>query len=646
MKPENVIYSIDNKPLVEEILEIIPSLKIELVSRTELEALWNHLVESYHYLGYKNMIGPRVKYLVWFNERPIAAISYNQASYRLGVRDTYIDWSSEERKRSLPHVLNNNRFLILPWVHVKNLASHIIGLSIKHLKHDWPPLYEIEPYLLETFVDRDLYKGTCYRASNWRYVGETSGYGKVGVTYQYHGNKKGVFLYPLKKNFKKLMGCTGKPLRVLKNNQHLERITMQLQKNTWHEGIMEEANVRGIVDKLPEMLMNFMDRFQSCFQRSEQTFNINVYIKGLLSNLKRKSAEPIALEYMDSTRGPRTLQFFMKDSKWNDAEASRIHQEGQSERLSNDEGMITIDESGFVKKGKHSVGVARQYCGSVGKVENSQVGVFVGYSGSKGYGLISAQLFMPEKWFGEDYKQLREECAVPDDLTFQTKPQIALDLIRKTKESGLFKAKWIGIDCLYGNSKEFLEGISDNYWYFADIHHDALVWRDEPTFEVPDYKGRGPRPTKMAATTPAEHVSKIAGDDTIPWIKMHLGEGLKGPIYSDIKCLRIYRAFAKEAGEVPIKSCRLFIRRSEDGVIRFSVSNAPVDTPTSELCKASLMRWPIEQCFNEAKDELGMDHYEFRSWTAWHRHMLLVSIASSFLLEIRLQVIDKKKVRS
>jgi len=127
---------------------------------------------------------------------------------------------------------------------------------------------------------------------------------------------------------------------------------------------------------------------------------------------------------------------------------------------------------------------------------------------------------------------------------------------------------------------------------------------------------------------------------------LHLGEGSKGPIYSDIKCLRIYRAFAKETGEVPIKSCWLFIRRSEDGVIRYSVSNAPVDTTISELCKASLMRWPIEQCFNEAKDELGMDHYEFRSWTAWHRHMLLVSIASSFLLEIRLQVIDKKKVRS
>ncbi len=648
MNLKNVISSIDDTPLVEGILKIRSALKIELVSRTELEALWDQLVKAYHYLGYNKTIGPRVKYLVWFNERPIAAISYTQASYKLGVRDSFLDWSEEERKQYLPHVLNNNRFLILPWVHVKNLASHIIALSIKHLKHDWPIIYRKDPYLLETFVDQDQYKGTCYRASNWHYVGETSGYGKVGVTYHYHGNKKGVFLYPLRKNFKQLMGCTGKPLRVLKtkNNNYLEMLSMQLQKNTWYEGILEEAKIHGFVDQLPGMFNHYMNRFLDCFKRSEQVLHAFVYMKGLLSNLERKSVEPIALEYIENPRGPRNLQHFMKNAQWDDEGAAKIYQEDLSEHLSDNEGMMTVDESGFVKKGKHSVGVARQYCGSVGKVANSQVGVFVGYSGPKGYGLISTQLFMPEKWFGEDHKQLRKDCAVPDDLTFRTKPQIAVDLIHKIEQSGLFKAKWIGMDCLYGNSKEFLEAIQDNYWYFADVHNNALVWRVQPTFEVPEYKGKGPHPKKMVATTQAEPVSKLAEDDTIPWRKRYLGEGAKGPIYSEIKCLRIYRAFAEEKGEVPIKSCWLFIRRSDDGQTRFSVSNAPESTPEAELCKASLMRWPIEQCFNEAKDELGMDHYEFRSWTAWHRHMLMVFIASAFLLEIRLMVTDKKKVPS
>jgi len=198
------------------------------------------------------------------------------------------------------------------------------------------------------------------------------------------------------------------------------------------------------------------------------------------------------------------------------------------------------------------------------------------------------------------------------------------------------------MDCLYGNSKEFIETISDNYWYFADIHNNVQIWRTQPTFELPEYKGRGPHPKKMVAATPAEPVSRIAEDDTIPWRKRHLGEGAKGPIYSDIKAIRIWRAFPEENGEVSIKPCWLFIRRSEDGQTRFSVSNAPENIPVAELCKASLMRWPIEQCFNEAKDKLGMDHYEFRSWTAWHRHMLSVFIASAFLLEVRLLVTDKK----
>lgn len=644
MDTKNVIPSIDDTPLVAGILEIKSMLKIEIVNRTEREALWNELVKAYHYLSYNKTIGPRVKYLVWFNERPVAAISYNQAAYRLGVRDSFIDWNEEERKKYLPHVLNNNRFLILPWVHVKNLASHIIALSIKHLKHDWPLLYGVEPYLLETFVDNDKYKGTCYKASNWHYVGETSGFSKVGVTYQYHGNKKGVFLYPLKKNYKQLMGCSGKPLRVLKkSNKYLEMVSMQLQKNTWHEGILEEAKVPGIIDKLPEMFNNYMNRFVDCFKRAEPISHLYAYMKGLLSNLERKSVEPIALEFINNPRGPRNLQNFMKGAHWNEEKATIIYQENLSERLSDANGMLTVDESGFVKKGKHSVGVARQYCGSVGKVENCQVGVFVGYSGPKGYGLISTQLFMPEKWFGEDYAERREECSVPADLTFQTKPQIALNKIHKIEQTGLFKAKWIGADSLYGNSKEFLDAISANYWYFADIHNNVLVWHTQPTFEVPEYKGRGPRPKKMTASTPAEPVSRIAEDITIPWQKMYLGEGSKGPIYADIKVLRIYRAFPEENGEIPIIPCWLFIRRSEDGQTRFSVSNAPESTSVAELCKASLMRWPIEQCFQEGKDKLGMDHYEFRSWTAWHRHMLLVFMASAFLLEIRLLVTDKKK---
>ena len=420
---------------------------------------------------------------------------------------------------------------------------------------------------------------------------------------------------------------------------------MQLQTNDWHPALLEEAKVKDAAERLPEMLKNHMGRFHDCFQRSEQEFNGNIYMQGLLSKLERKSIEPIALEFNPDKRGVRNLQYFMKDANWNDKQASAIYQQGLAQKIAEPEGMFTIDESGVAKKGNQSVGVARQYCGSVGKVENSQVGVYLGYSNPKGgYGLIASRLFMPEKWFSDEYKERRTKCLVPEGLAFQTKPEIAMDLLRETEKAGAFQAKWVGMDSLYGNNKAFLNAIPEKYWYFADIHNDALVWRSEPTFEIPLYKGAGRKPTRQVPTTKPEKASTIANDPSIPWRNVHLGEGSKGPVYAQIKCVRVYRAFKMEDGTYEGEACWLFIRRREDGETRYSVSNAPEETQESQLCVASLMRWPIEQCFNEMKDQLGMDHVEARSWAAWHRHMLLVFIAYEFLLSVRLLVIDKKKI--
>ena len=630
--------------MVAEMHQIKSGLKMELVSRSEFEPLWDQLVKDYHYLGHAKTIGPRVKYIIGLDGRPISAISFNQAAYKLGVRDEFIGWSDGERKENLAHVLNNNRFLILPWVNIKNLASYILALAIRRLKWDWFQMYNKEPYVIETFVDKEKYRGTCYRAANWTYLGESGGYEKLGKTYVYHGNKKDVYVYVIEKNYQKIIGCTGKPSRVLKINPPLEMAYMQLQQNDWHPELLEEAKIKEIADQLPEMLKAHMGRFQDCFRRSEQEFNGNIYVQGLLSNLERKSIEPMALEFNPDPRGVRNLQFFMKDAKWDDVQASAIYQQGLAQKIAEPEGMFTLDESGVAKKGERSVGVARQYCGSVGKVENSQVGVYLGYANPRGgYGLIASRLFMPEKWFGDDYKERREECLVPEALAFQTKPEMAMDLLHETEKLGVFQAKWVGVDSLYGNSKAFLNAIPSKYWYFADIHNDAQVWRLEPTFELPAYNGRGRKPTREFPTTKPEKASTLANDESIPWKQVCLGKGSKGPVYAQIKCVRVYRAFKMEEGTYETEACWLFIRRREDGETRFSVSNAPEDVKESELCKASLMRWPIEQCFNEMKDQLGMDHVEARSWTAWHRHMLLVFIAYEFLLDIRLLVVDQKK---
>ena len=172
---------LDAQPL-SGILQEFQPLEILIVNQTELEATWDFMVKHYHYLGYAKMIGPRIKYLVFRKEVPIAALSYNRAALRIGVRDNFIGWNDEQKQKYLPHVVNNNRFLILPWVKIGNLASHLLSRTLKMLKTDWYSMYGVRPYILETFVDQEKYKGTCYKAANWHYLGETKGFAKEGKT--------------------------------------------------------------------------------------------------------------------------------------------------------------------------------------------------------------------------------------------------------------------------------------------------------------------------------------------------------------------------------------------------------------------------------------------------------------------------------
>lgn len=180
---------IETRPLTGSLKEFQP-ITISLVNNTDLEPVWDHMVRTYHYLGYHQMIGPRIKYLVFYRDAPIAALSYNRAALKVGARDKCLGWDKEQRLKLLPHVVNNNRFLILPWVNICYLASHLLSRSLTLLLKDWPTLFGVEPYFVETFVDLDKYRGACYRAANWHYLGETRGFAKEGKTFVYHGHKK------------------------------------------------------------------------------------------------------------------------------------------------------------------------------------------------------------------------------------------------------------------------------------------------------------------------------------------------------------------------------------------------------------------------------------------------------------------------
>jgi SRSO17 transposase len=331
------------------------------------------------------------------------------------------------------------------------------------------------------------------------------------------------------------------------------------------------------------------------------------------------------------------MQHFSQHGAWDEGMMLRKYQEFLSSKISEPGAMLTVDDSGFPKKGKESVGVARQYCGRLGKTDNCQDGVFVGYSSGLGYGLLQAQLYMPKKWFEPDYDVRREKCGVPKDLEFKTKPQCASEMLRKIAASGFFPASWVGVDAAYGSDQSFLDSLPEGMLYFADIHKNAAFFTSMPEVAPPPYKGKGKVPTIPKPSFPPVSAESLAADPTLKWEKTCLGEGAKGPIYSETACLRV---IVSRDG-LPGEEVWLYLRRLSDGSLKFSKSNAPADTQKAVLDAQATRRWPIEQSFEECKSQLGMGQCESRSWNSWHRHMILVFVAYLFILELRFKFAKK-----
>jgi len=305
--------------------------------------------------------------------------------------------------------------------------------------------------------------------------------------------------------------------------------------------------------------------------------------------------------------------------------------------ISTKEGMISVDSSEFVKKGTESVGVGRQYCGTLGKVDNCQSGVFIGYAGENGYGLVDCRLYLPESWFEKENAERWKRCHIPEGIEFQTKVEIARDLINKATEGGLFQAKWLGCDSTFGRSKAFLDEVGRSYWYFAQVPSNILVWTEKPELEARTYTYKGERLTKLEALSKPITVAEAASAQPLKLV--NLGEGAKGPILAEPAAIRVWEM----REDLPGEQRWLFIRKDMDGVVKYALSNAPAGIALEQLIEASRLSRPIEQCFQEGKQQLGMNEYEHRSWAGWRRHMLFVFMAQLFLLELRHRL--KKKAR-
>ena len=396
------------------------------------------------------------------------------------------------------------------------------------------------------------------------------------------------------------------------------------------------CDVEGFLDELWE----FQAAFHDCFARSEPRAHFFDYMVGQFSKLERKSIEPMALQVEGGTI--RGMQRFISDISWDEDQMVWNYHQLVADDLGDPEGVLMFDETGFVKKGQESVGVARQYCGTLGKVENCQVGVFAGYASRHGYALVDTRLFLPEEWFSDAYATRRTTCQVPQALTFQRKPQLAAAMLHALRQEGLLPFKYVVADCLYGNSPDFLDAVDAcvGVTTFVAIPGETRCWLQRPRTEDKTYLYKGEARSKRVvvdAVPAACSVATVAANlPASSWYCRKVSEGTKGPIEYAFARQRV--TLCKEG--LPERTVWLVIKRTVGVTPLYSyyISNAPVSTPWRTFVWLSGVRWAIEQCFEEGKTELGMDHYEVRKYTGWHHHMLTTMLAHFFLWHLKLRL--------
>jgi len=282
-----------------------------------------------------------------------------------------------------------------------------------------------------------------------------------------------------------------------------------------------------------------------------------------------------------------------------------------SQSLGDPGGVLVVDETGFLKKGTHSVGVGRQYSGTAGRVENCQVGVFVSYASRFGHALIDRRLYLPKDWAAD--KARRAKASVPEDVEFATKPAMAREMIARTLDAGL-PCAWVLADALYGSDYRFRRMLEERGQAYV------LAVRSNHTLRFIDEWG-------LVQSDPAALADAL---DAGQWRSLTAGEGSKGPRLYD--WARVWLGWASQEGF----ERWMLVRRSQrdNGARAYYFAYAPAGTSLAELAGAAGLRWTIEECFLRAKDDLGLDHCEARSWHGWHRHMTLVMAAAAFLAKL------------
>ena len=379
----------------------------------------------------------------------------------------------------------------------------------------------------------------------------------------------------------------------------------------------------------------FHARFASLFSRSEPREKAAEYIRALMGPVERRNGWQLAEAMGDAT--PDAVERLLYCAEWDhDAARDRLL-DFSMEQFRHPEGIGVLDETGFVKKGNASVGVARQYCGVVGKVENCQIGVFLSYASPRGHVLLDRRLYLPHSWCDDAAR--RQRAHVPSDVTFKTKPELALEMLHHAWDHGVPMA-WITGDEVYGDDPTFRAGVDEAaHRYVLAVASSTPAWTTRPALDVPE-PGSCRKHTRLAAGAPqAVTVAKVTAQwPAEAWQRIAVHQGEKGPVEYDWASARV----VDSRDRLPADEVWLLVRRSvsNPSEMAYYLSNADPTTPLAPLARAASTRYTVEQCFEEAKDDVGLDQYEVRNWPSWHRHVTLSMMAHVWLASVRAKLAD------
>jgi SRSO17 transposase len=367
-----------------------------------------------------------------------------------------------------------------------------------------------------------------------------------------------------------------------------------------------------IIERCSAYLEELHARLARRFQRPEVRARAYRYLAGLLGDVRRKNSWQMAQAIGEAR--PRGVQHLLNDARW---EADLVRDdlgdyvvEHVGDQRS---GVLIVDETGFLKKGEKSVGVARQYTGTAGKRENCQVGVFLCYASKKGAAFIDRELYLPEEWAYD--RARREEAGVPEGVGFATKGELAKAMLGRAFEAGM-PARWVVADTVYGTARGLRRWLEERDCYYV--------------LAVPETRGVYHEGCQRQARTLAKRLPEEA------WVRASAGRGSKGERLYDWACVSLPEANADDAG---LEAGRwLLMRRGIDDPEEYAyyLAYGPVQTPVHELIRIAGRRWTIEDCFKQAKGEVGLDEYEVRKWDGWQRHITLCLMAHAYLVVLRL----------